>query len=140
VEEAGGPSFPAIYAYAFDHRYGTDLVMAFASPCGGTPTESQVGVVDPSGLGDYWVAFRFRGGVWANHLKPPWDADDNAFAVLPTYTGWFDVEADQLLYDGGSMTLDDPPPPVTPEPSTMILLATGTVGLLLVWRRRRRTA
>jgi hypothetical protein len=28
---------------------------------------------------------------------------------------------------------------VVPEPGTLVLLATGVLGLLLVWRRRRHT-
>ena len=106
----------------------------------GTPLGPKVGVVDTAGWGDYWCAWRMAGDIWAIRIKPPL-LYENAFVALPGYTGWFDVEADQLLYHGGSVTLDDPPPPPpAPEPSTLVLLATGTFGLLLVRRRRRRTA
>jgi len=134
-------SFPGVFGYCLDHRFPRDIFSVWTSVMDLAPvSEPKVGVVSTWGYGDYWVAWRMHGGVWANHLKPPM-SNDTAFAALPSYTGWFDVEADQLLYDGGSVTLDDPPPPPpAPEPGTLVLLATGTVGLLLVWRRRRRTA
>jgi len=142
VWQGSDGTWATIQGYALKHQFPLDHFVVFGSPYGGTPTNPEIGVVDPTWWGDYWCAFQLRGSVWAQHLDHGnWDADDTAFEVLPGYTGWFDVEAATLMYDGGSVTLDDPPPPpATPEPGTLVLLATGTVGLLLVWRRRRRTA
>jgi len=129
--------FPAIYGYDFDNRFPVEMFPVYISVDRGTPTEPRIGIVATAGWGDYWCAWRMAGDIWAIRIKPPL-LYDNAFVALPGYAGWFDVEADQLLYDGGSVTLDDPPPPPpAPEPSALVLLATGTVGLLLlVWRRR----
>jgi len=132
--------FPSIYAYDLDDRFPADLFPIWISVMDLAPvSEPKVGVVDTFGWGDYWCAWRMKGSVWANHIKPPL-LSSNAFVALPSYTGWFDVEGATLVYDGGSVALGDPPPPESPEPSTLVLLITGAFGLLLVRRRRRRTA
>jgi hypothetical protein len=138
VWETSNNTLPSIYAADLDFRFPTDLFPVYISYIG-TPTEPKVGVVSTAGWGDYWCVWRMNGDLWANHIQPPLSSSD-AFIALPGYTGWFDVQADQLLYDGGSVTLEDPPlPPPSPEPGTLVLLITGAFGVLLV-RRRRRTA
>jgi hypothetical protein len=52
VFETGGPSFPAIYAYAFDHRFLRDEFPVYIAVSGSGVSDPKVGVVDPSGLGD----------------------------------------------------------------------------------------
>jgi hypothetical protein len=137
VWETSNNVFPSIYGYDLDDRFPADLFPVYISVDKGTPLGPKVGVVDTAGWGDYWCAWQMAGSVWANHIQPPLSSS-NAFIALPAYTGWFDVEADQLLYEGGSLTLETPPPPELPEPSTLALLITGAFGvLLLVWRRRR---
>jgi len=136
VWETSNNVFPSIYGADLDQRFPVEMFQVHISVDKGRPTEPHIGVVATAGWGDYWCAWRMKGGVWALRIKPPL-LQSNAFEALPGYAGWFDVEADQLLYDGGSVTLDDPPPPATPEPNTLVLLITGAFGvLLLVWRRK----
>jgi len=139
VFETANGGFPAVGGYTLDHRFPVNPFCIWISVMDLAPvSDPKVGVVGTAFWGDYWVAWRMHGGVWANHLKPP-AGNDTAFEALPDYKGWFDVEADQLLYDGGSVTLDDPPPPPpAPEPSTLVLLVALAACLIPVSKRLRR--
>ncbi len=128
---------PAIYGYDFDDRFPTShsFAVVISPPAKSEPQVSFVAFDPP--YDDYWVAWRQDGGIWANHLKPPVMSSD-AFEVLADYTGPYDLEADELIYDGGRITLEDPPPPEVSEPGTLVLLSMGTLAFTIGWWRRRR--
>jgi len=134
VFTTSAPEGISIRGYDLDDRFPRESFPVFYPTMGGAPSEPQVSVVNPAGLGDYWCAFRYQGGIWAQHIQPP-VINSDAYEALADYAGIFDVEANSLIYEGGIIALADQTPPETPEPTTTILFLTAIAIVLIGFRR-----